>query len=157
MTVTFKGTTSWFGGPQDSGVAPDEGLAFLYDVNDAPHLFLPQQPPNTTGLARRLDPAVNYVACRWDYENPETTKDALRLQLSALLYAPRTKRYVMAYPADWGPHEEQTGRASDISPGAMTALGIETDDELVVLYPAPALSKERRAKRKARRTTRRKK
>lgn len=156
MTVTFKGKCSWFGGPQDTGVAPDESLAFLYEVADAPHLFLPQQPPNTTGLARRLDPAVNYFAARFDYDNPETSKDALRVQLSALLYAPKTKRYVMAYPADWGPHED-TGRQSDISPGAMTALGIETDDELVVLYPAPALSKERRAKRKARRTARRKK
>lgn len=156
MTVTFKGKCSWFGGPQDTGVAPDEDLAFLYKVEDAPYLFLPQQPPGTTGLARRLDPAVPYVACRWNYDNPETTKDALRVQMSALLYAPKTKRYLLAYPADWGPNED-TGREADISDGAMRTLGIETDDEIAVVYPAPALSKERRAKRKARRTARRKK
>jgi hypothetical protein len=62
------GKVSWFGGPDDTGVSPDEGLAFIYDVDDAPHLFLPQQPAGTTGLARRLDPARPYIACRWNYD-----------------------------------------------------------------------------------------
>jgi hypothetical protein len=150
MTVKFTGKTSWFGGPQDTGVAPDEGLAFLYKVEDAPHLFLPQQPPGTTGLARRLDPAVNYVACRWDYDNPETSKDALRVQMSALIVAHKTKKFLLAYPADWGPHED-TGRHSDISEGAMRTLGIQTDDTITVIFPAPALPKEHIEKHIARR------
>ena len=50
------GACSWFGGPDDDGVSPSEGLAFLYELEDAPHLFLPSQPSGTTGLARRLDP-----------------------------------------------------------------------------------------------------
>ena len=29
----------------------------------------------------------------------------------------------LAHPADWGPHEEQTGRAADLSPGLMDNLG----------------------------------
>lgn len=136
--VQFKGKCSWFGGPQDMGVSPSEGLAFLYQVSDAPYLFLPQQPPGTTGLARRLNPATHYVACRWDYNNLLTSKEALRTQLSALLYAPKTKKYLLAYPADWGPNED-TDRAADISDGAMRALGITTDDQLVVVYPAPTL------------------
>jgi hypothetical protein len=45
-------------------------------------------------------------------------------------------RSFLAYPADWGPHEN-TGRVADISPGLMEDLGIETDDEVEVIYPAP--------------------
>jgi hypothetical protein len=62
------GKCSWFGGPNDKGVKPDEGLAFITKVEQAPQLFLPEQPPYTSGLARRLDPAVFYVACRWNYK-----------------------------------------------------------------------------------------
>ena len=57
MTLNLKGKVSHFGGPHDEGVAPDEGLAFIYDVDTAPHLFLSYQPQGTTGLARRLNPA----------------------------------------------------------------------------------------------------
>ena len=39
MTLALSGKVSWFGGPEDNGVAPDEGLAFIYDVEQAPHLF----------------------------------------------------------------------------------------------------------------------
>ena len=134
-TVTFSGTCSWFGGPNDSGVDPDEGLAFFYDVDDAPHLFLPGQPPGTTGLARRLDPDEFYVACRWDYE--VTPKAMLAdASLKAIVRAPKTGKTFLAWPADWGPHED-TGRAADISPGLMAALDIETDDDVEILYPRP--------------------
>ena len=65
-TVVRKfGKVSWFGGPDDTGVSEDEGLAFIYDVMDAPYLFLPYQPEGTTGLARRLNPFIHYIACRW--------------------------------------------------------------------------------------------
>ena len=47
----WKGKVSHFGGPQDTGVSPSEGLAFIYNYDEAPHLFLDKQPPNTTGLA----------------------------------------------------------------------------------------------------------
>ena len=60
------GKCSYFGGPNDDGVSPDEGLAFIYNVEDRPELFLPYQPEGTTGLARRLNPYIDYVACRWD-------------------------------------------------------------------------------------------
>ena len=72
-----KGRCSYFGGPNDMGVSPDEGLAFHYDINpDNEHLFLPLQPDGTTGLARRLNSrAVSYIACRWNYN--VTSKDML--------------------------------------------------------------------------------
>ena len=127
-----EGKVSWFGGPTDMGVSPDEGLAFFYEVNDAPYLFLPDQPPGTTGLARRLDPSVFYIACRWDYNI--TPKDMLRSGLPALVRVGNLS--FQAAPADWGPHED-TDRVADISPGLMEALGLTTDDRVEVIYPAP--------------------
>jgi N-acetylmuramoyl-L-alanine amidase len=127
----FRGKVSWFGGPDDMGVSPDEGLAFIYEVDDAPHLFLSSQPPGTTGLARRLDPAVHYIACRWNYD---VTSKAELLEMRALVRSVKTGKAFVAYPADWGPHED-TDRLADISPGLMDALGIETDEEVEVIFP----------------------
>lgn len=45
----ITGKCSWFGGPDDDGVDPNEGLAFIYDIDDAPHLFLPEQPKALPG------------------------------------------------------------------------------------------------------------
>jgi len=128
------GRCSWFGGPDDTGVAPDEGLAFFDAEEDAPHLFLPEQPPGTTGLARRLNPGLPYVACRWPYDRiPKST--LARPDLQALVRA--RGREFLAWPADWGP-AETTGRIADLSPALLhDALGLETDDEVEVIYPAP--------------------
>ena len=129
--MKVSGKVSWFGGPLDEGVAPDEGLAFIYDISDAPYLFLDEQPPGTTGLARRLDPNLPYIACRWDYD---VTPREMLLANVAVVYAPKTGKAFFAAPADWGPHED-TGRVADISSGLLQALGIETDDEVDVLFP----------------------
>jgi N-acetylmuramoyl-L-alanine amidase len=131
--MKIRGKCSWFGGPDDTGVSPSEGLAFIFDIDDAPHLFLPTQPPGTTGLARRLDPEQFYVACRWDYNAPDQSKTDL-LKHTAMVHSPKTGLQIECYPADWGPHVD-TGRVADISPGLMEALGIETDDEVEVIYP----------------------
>jgi hypothetical protein len=134
----FEGKCSWFGGPDDTGVAPDEGLAFIYEIEQAPHLFLDEQPPGTTGLARRLNPNEYYVACRWDYD--VTPKSMLADQtIQALVIADGGAKQLRAWPADWGPHED-TDRAADISTGLMEALGIATDDEIEVIYPAKEVS-----------------
>jgi N-acetylmuramoyl-L-alanine amidase len=128
--TTLSGKVSWFGGPNDEGVAPDEGLAFIYGVEDRPELFLEHQPAGTTGLARRLNPEQLYIACRWNYD--ETPKTMLR-EMRVMVWAPLTGREFAAIPADWGPNEE-TGRVADLSPGLMEALGIQTDDEVTVTY-----------------------
>lgn len=128
-----RGKVSWFGGPDDTGVAPDEGLAFLYDVDDKPDLFLDDQPAGTTGLARRLDPDEHYIAMRWDYDM--FSKEFLRGDVYANVRAPKTGREFLAAPADWGPHTS-TGRIADISPSLMARLGIETDDEVEIRFPA---------------------
>lgn len=132
-----QGKVSYFGGPEDHGVSPDEGLAFFYEYDDAPYLFLDQQPPGTSGLARRLNPDRPYVACRWDYA--DTPKEMLREPYPALVRS--GDREFLAWPADWGPHED-TGRVADISPSLMDLLGIETDDEVEVIYPAPKWRKK---------------
>jgi hypothetical protein len=128
-----KGKVSWFGGPNDMGVSPSEGLAFLYEVDDKPAVFLDQQPPNTTGLARRLDPSAYYIAMRWDYD--QFPKDRLAGYEMALVRSTKSGATHLAHPADWGPHVD-TNRVADISPGLMEALGLQTDDEVEVVYPA---------------------
>src|SRR6185436_15267520 len=130
--VRLTGKCSWFGGPLDRGVAPDEGLAFISHVSEAPLLFLVEQPAGTTGLARRLNSQINYIACRWDYD--ETPKKMLLRQL-AMVRAHRTGNVILCFPADWGPHED-TGRVADVSLGAMRRLGILTDDVVDVSFPA---------------------
>jgi N-acetylmuramoyl-L-alanine amidase len=143
--VRATGKVSWFGGPEDMGVSPSEGLAFIYDVDDKPHIFLDEQPPNTTGLARRLDPDKFYVAMRWDYE--QFSKERLAGRETALVKSTKTGREFKAHPADWGPHVD-TDRVADVSPGLIRALGIETDDEVVVTYPAPGEEEKRPKKKK---------
>ena len=127
------GTCSTFGGPDDIGVSPSEGLAMWYEPEECPWLMLGKQPPSTTGMARRLDPSVFYVACRWDYD--VTPKEMLRGPQMAMVTNADTGVMRLAHVADWGPHEEQTGRAADLSPGLADSLGVGTDDEVQVMYP----------------------
>jgi hypothetical protein len=129
------GKVSWFGGPNDQGVEPDEGLAFLYSTDDAPELFLDYQPSGTTGLARRLDPSTSYLAMRFDYD--VFSKEELASgELMFMVRAPKTGKQYAARPADWGPHSD-TARVADISPGLMDALGIQTDDEVEITLIPP--------------------
>ncbi len=131
MTLNLKGKVSYFGGPADTGVSPSEGLAFIYDVDDAPHLFLSYQPEGTTGLARRLNPETFYLATRWDYD--VYPKDYLLTEM-ALVRNPKTGKQVKVYPADWGPHVD-TDRVADVSPAVMEYLGLKTDDDVEVIFP----------------------
>ena len=127
------GKMSYFGGPEDTGVSASEGLAFISSVDQAPQLFLPTQPEGTTGLARRLNPFVNYIACRWDYN---VTPKAMLAESGdrALVRSLATGREALAFPADWGPHQD-TDRIADLSPGLCEVLDLETDDEVEVIYP----------------------
>jgi hypothetical protein len=115
------------------GVSASEQLAFIFSIEQAPHLFLPYQPAGTTGLARRLNPFVHYLACRWDYE---ATPHEMLLSEVALVRNKKTKMELTAFPADWGPHEEKTGgRVADLSPQLMADLKLQTDDEVEIIFP----------------------
>lgn len=133
--VTITGKMSTFGGPHDMGVGAGEGLAIYgaADVVTAPvGLFLDAQPPGTTGLARRLNPAFNYVASRWDYSI--TPQDFLR---GSTVTVSANGKSIAASPADWGPNVA-TGRIADLSPGLAHALHLDTDDTCTLRIPMPA-------------------
>ena len=137
---TATGKCSHFGGPEDTtGVSADEGLAFHSTVNKQnQHLFLPLQPSNTTGLARRLNAkGVHYLACRWSYD--VTSKKMLAGPDMALVTNVKTGVSATAFPADWGPagpeSDHDTGRVADLSPALMRDLDLETDDVVSVVYP----------------------
>lgn len=131
---------SVFGGPADEGVGPHEGLALVGSTDLAlwwfSCLFLAEQPEGTSGLARRLNPRAYYMAMRWDYAR--FPKLYLRKAVVKLTN-PARDFYVFARPVDFGPGDgetvdgeatEETGRMTDLSPGAATALGLQTDDEV---------------------------
>lgn len=130
--MIIRGRMSTFGGPSDTGVAPEEGLA-LFDRPDDLSLFLPTQPMGTAGLARRLNPASLYVACRWDYE--VLPREWLR-SIVVVVTSAKTGRQCAARPCDWGP-APFTGRVADLSPGVARTLMLRTDDECVVAVPVP--------------------
>lgn len=133
------GPCSWFGGPADTGVDSNEGLAFFYDYDEAPHLFLDEQPDGTTGLARRLNPDRPYLACRWDYDL--TPKSMLTdPHHVAMVRAVTSGKVAFAWPADWGPHDS-TGRVADLSPRLLDLLDLETDDDVEIIYPAKRRNK----------------
>src|SRR5271156_4099509 len=133
-----SGKMSTFGGPADEGVGPDEGLALIGPTDLGiwwySCLFLPTSPPGTTGLARRLNPRAFYLAMRWDYAL--YPKQLLRNAVVKLTN-PANVLHVFARPVDFGPGDgsvidgeptPDTGRIADLSPGAATALGLQTDD-----------------------------
>jgi hypothetical protein len=132
------GRMSTFGGPADEGVGPHEGLALIGPSDLAlwwfACLFLPQPPEGTTGLARRLNPRAYYLAMRWDYAR--FSVDFLRHTVVKLTN-PANGMAIFARPVDYGPGDgtiidgqptRDTGRFADLSPGAATALGLQTDE-----------------------------
>ncbi len=144
----LTGLCSTFGGPNDKGVKPSEDLA-LYDSSNfkqAPAgLFLSSQPSGTTGTARRLNPAALYCAIRFAAHDwlrshrfpglgvclPITTPPAWLRTHTLKLTQPKHPGMtpVDVHVVDWGPNSD-TGRMIDLSPGAATALGVGTDDEV---------------------------
>ena len=138
IVLLGTGRMSIFGGPADEGVGPHEGLALVGPTDLAlwwfSCLFLLEQPPGTTGLARRLNPRAYYLAMRWDYG---AYSKALLRETVVRLSNPTNGRKILARPVDFGPGDgaiidgkatPETGRISDLSPGAATALGLRTDD-----------------------------
>jgi hypothetical protein len=136
--ITFDGKVSTFGGPDDLDVGPDEGLS-LFDVGDVaanPDLFLPTQPPGTTGLARRLNPQAKYLACRWNLS--VTPKSFLKMATTVVKVTnPANGRSENARAADTGP-AVFTERVADLSPHLADALGLPTDGICHVEIPTPA-------------------
>jgi hypothetical protein len=132
IVFQIEGKMSTFGGPNDTGMSPSEGLA-LFDKSDLDNpkhagLFLSAAPPGTSGLGRRLNPDKFYIACRWNYS--ETSRDFLR-NTTALVENPQNGRQASARPVDFGPNVS-TGRVADLSPGLAGFLSLDTDEDVTV-------------------------
>ncbi|WP_341990185.1 M15 family metallopeptidase [Azorhizobium sp. AG788] len=134
-SITLKGKMSTFGGPTDPGVAANEGLALITprEIDRFPGIFLDEQPPGTTGLARRLNPEAFYIACRWD----RTKLSRSFLQSAKIKVAnPASGLVFFAQPVDRGPGRLE--RIADLSPGLAKALRLSTDDICEVTIPLPS-------------------
>jgi len=118
MNILFRveGKMSTFGGPKDSGMKSDEGLALFYSEQDMINhglgdwLLSPAQ-AGAPGLGRRLNPDKPYFACRW-WET-DLQKDFLRNHWG-WIENPKNGRRLKARPVDAGPNES-THRVADLS------------------------------------------
>jgi len=122
-----KGKMSTFGGPEDGGMDPIEGLAIFEtpeeaEKHGAADFFMPASEAGVEGLGRRLRVEKLYVACRWNYH--ETSRHFLQ---DAVAHVSANGRTVLMRPMDWGPNEN-TGRVADLSPAGAEALGLSTND-----------------------------
>lgn len=131
MNAVFRveGKMSTFGGPDDNGMRPDEGLALFSSEQDMRNhglgdFLLSSQQAGFTGLGRRLNPDKPYLACRW-WET-DLKKEFLR-NTSAWVENAKTGVRLSARPVDAGPHD-RTHRVADLSPGLAKALGLITND-----------------------------
>jgi len=125
IRFSATGKMSTFGGPNDTGVTSTEGLALYNSAEEATAhgvKMLSIVEARASGLARRLDPAQYYLACRWNYD--ETPRKWLQ---DATATVSANGKSFRAKPVDWGPNVK-TGRVTDLSPGLATALGLKTDD-----------------------------
>lgn len=148
--IRYTGFASNFGGPLDKGVSWIEGLA-LYEERDAekrPELFMTRQHAfgmipekdrigtmGTLGLARCLNPEMDYCACWWDYG--ATPKEVLR---NSKVFVQRTDltRSIYVHPVDCGP-ARRLNRLIDLSPHAFNHLKLEEDKtEVFVTLELPS-------------------
>jgi len=130
VLFSVDGRMSTFGGPLDTGMSADEGLAlFANEAQMRKYGLGDYLLPGSGGLGRRLNPAKPYIACRWPRELYET----LRNQPVVV----EAKGQQMEFRAvDFGP-ALWTGRVADLSPGGARALRLNTDDRCSVTLRKP--------------------
>ena len=128
--VVYDGATSHFGGPNDSVVREDEGLAIVTNSNfdQFRQLFRNQDKGGEYPHARNLDPDARYIACRW---NRSVTPYDQLINCKIFVCNPSTGDIETATAVDYGPNPS-TGRASDLSPGLESLLTLKTNDRCIV-------------------------
>jgi len=129
--LLWRGRCSTFGGANDKGVQPNEGLALVQGLEAFSRSLELFVDPGAGSRARNLDPQMPYIACRWDYERMRPVD---LLASVVLVRAVLSGRVCYARPVDWGPHE-RTGRVADLSPGLAECLGVVTDSTVEVFLP----------------------
>lgn len=140
--LVIKGKMSFFGGPTDTGVGPDEGLALVEksEMDRYPaDMFLSEAAAGAAGLARRLNPAKPYLACRWSELGLPIGKFRGHLQqaLIEVENAATGRKRSDVRAVDAGPGI--LTRITDLSP-VFQSLGLETDQEVIVRIPRPVQS-----------------
>lgn len=134
MTPT-QGKISQFGGIYDSGMNDKEGLSLYepWEANLRPDIFYPARegdPGQRTW--KRLRPEFPYIALRFTEFGFNNLQHRGVMQKKAFkIEHPLTKKWVIGYLVDWGPNL-MTARLIDASPCILTALGVKTDDEVIV-------------------------
>lgn len=133
--LVAQGKASSFGGPQDTGGKPDEGL-YYYERSeqfDPPlvGMLLAHQPPGTSGLFRQLaNKTAPYVA----YRAPRTAAAKRYIKTHPFLLTSKAHpEGIVVWVLDWGP-ADWTKRAVDCSDAALDLLEVETDNGDVWLY-----------------------
>lgn len=129
--LLWRGRCSTFGGANDMGVQPAEGLALVTSLDAFSRALEMFVDPGAGSRARNLDPQFPYIACRWDYGHYPREK---LLGSVVLVRAVSSGRICYARPVDWGPHE-RTGRVADLSPGLALCLGVVTDSTVEIYLP----------------------
>ena len=127
----LRGKMSTFGGPDDTGVKPNEGLALIEESEInlyPPGLIRTPAEAGFPGLARRLNPDMFYIACRW-----EQIRTHRRFLQKAEIIVEANGKSAKARAVDFGPGIMT--RVADLSPGLAKFLGLNTDDEVVVRIP----------------------
>lgn len=122
-----RGTVSWFGGRNDTGVTSTETGSITGELLRA--LEGGSSGPSATDRARHPEDYY-YCAMRWDYA-PQGRAWWGRAKL--LVVSPTTGKAVVVRPVDWGPHT-RTRRLIDLSPQALRDLGLGTDDVALVSF-----------------------
>jgi hypothetical protein len=132
--TVIEGKMSDFGGPKDTGVRANEGLALVEpsEMSLFPNdFFETAAQTGAPGLARRINPQKFYIAYRW----PQLSILRAPLQRAIVgLVNPSNGATQTARIVDWGP-AKRTGRIADLSPGLASALGLRTDDVVRVTVP----------------------
>jgi hypothetical protein len=133
--LVFQGMMSTFGGPKDTGMRVDEGLAIVDSKNFAKYsrFFIDKDLSNPKPLGKNLDDTTSYLACRWDYKT--IPRDKL-FDCSISVRNPVTGKEEPAVAVDWGP-ASRTHRIADLSPGLADKLGLKTNDECIVTVNLP--------------------
>jgi Uncharacterized protein conserved in bacteria (DUF2272) len=132
----LRGKIATFGGPKDTGMQPNEGLAIIRDADIAnvpgvEALFIdPGRGARGSNLANNQ---ARYVACRWDYN---VTPRQYLVATDVTVRNPLTGKSFAARPADWGP-ADWTGRVADLSDRLAIDLGLSTDDLCEIIVPLP--------------------
>jgi len=110
-----RGKVSWFGGEEDDFVSVDETGAL------------------TGETLRSLKADDYYCSMRWSYSpNSKSFWADRRL----LVINPMNQKAVIVRAIDWGPNTS-TNRILDLSPQALKALDVETDDDLLCSFAKP--------------------